>query len=250
MSPVVPRKFEWSVLNVIRNLQLRGKTRLLNTVVPRTGERLTTLFGQRLRLDLSDHIQRWIYFGSFEPTETALVRKWLQPGMTVVDVGANIGYYTLLSAHCVGQTGQVFAVEPSPYAYDKLRDAVETNGLQNVTTLMAALDNKCGTGFLYSPPRDNHSPSMLRSDHDDGVAVAVTTLEYCLSQWKLENIDLLKVDVEGFEPQVLQGAESALRVGRIRALLCELNDWWLRRAGWTAERLYDFRQIGDSPARL
>jgi hypothetical protein len=80
----------------LRPVYFRGKGRLLNLVVGDPGERVAHVAGNCMRLDLSEYIQRSIYFGCFEPRETRLVRRWLKPGMTCVDVGANVGYYTLL----------------------------------------------------------------------------------------------------------------------------------------------------------
>ena len=132
----------------------------------------------------------------------------------------------------------MFAVEPSPYAHSLLCAVLVRNALSQVATLRAALGSSPGEGVLYSPPSGNHSPSMVPSDHQDGVIVPVRTLDDCLKHWSVEQVDLLKMDVEGFEARVLTGAQSALRTDRIRAILCELNDWWLRRAGTSAEELY------------
>ena len=70
------------------------------------------------------------------------------------------------------------------------------------------------------------------------VLVPVKTLDACIREWGIEKIDLLKIDVEGHEPQVFQGAAAALAEHRIRAILCEFNDFWLRRVGSSAEQLY------------
>ena len=229
-----------SCVRVFRPLRFPGKARLLERFVPGKGERFANIFGSNMRLDLSDHGQRWIYFGTFERAETRLVKAWLRPGMTVVDVGANVGYYTLLAASCVGTAGRVFAVEPSPYAHNLLCEVVARNALAQVVTLQAALGSAAGEGVLYSPPAGNHSPSMVPSDRQRGTMVPVRTLDACLLSWGVDQVDLLKIDVEGFELQVLAGALDSLRAGRICALLCELNDWWLRRAGGSAEELYRF----------
>jgi hypothetical protein len=79
---------------------------------------------------------------------------------------------------------------------------------------------------------------MVPCDREDRVTVPLKTLGDCLAEWGVDKVDLLKMDVEGFEPQVLAGTRSALRAGRIRAILCELNDWWLRQAGGSAEELF------------
>ncbi len=225
-------------VGVLRPFHIRGKVRLLERLVPAMGERRARVFGANINLDLSDHIQRWVYFGGYEPQETTWVRKWLRPGMTVVDVGANVGYYTLLAASCVGPRGKVLAVEPSPYAYSRLRQVVSENRLAQVDTLQAALGNGTGEGVLYLPPLGNHSPSMVACDRTDRVTVPLRTLDDCLAEWHFDQLDLLKMDAEGFEPQVLAGARSALKAGKIRAILCELNDWWLQKAGSSAEELF------------
>jgi FkbM family methyltransferase len=227
-----------SVVSFLRPPSFRGKVRLLEALVPKTGERCANIFGSRIKLDLSDHGQRWIYFGGYERQETKWVTRWLQPGMTVIDVGANVGYYTLLAASCVGPTGKVFAIEPSPYAYARLKETVAANALSQVVTLQAALGSAGGEGVLYMPPSGNHSPSMVLCDQEDYWRVPLRTLDDCLEEWGLERVDLLKMDVEGFEPQVLRGARLALSTGKIRTLLCELNDWLLRRAGGSAEELF------------
>lgn len=227
-----------SLVRVFRPLRFRGKARLLEMFVPKTGERVAEVFGYRMRLDVADIIQRWIYFGNYEREETYWVKQWLRPGMTVVDVGANCGYYTLLATSCVGPAGRVFAVEPSPHLFSNLLAVVAGNALPNVIPLQAALGSAPGEGLLYPPPDGNNSPSMVRSGDETGLKVTVKTLDDCLQEWGVERVDLLKMDVEGFEPQILAGARSALRSGRIRAILCELNDVWLRRAASSAEALY------------
>jgi FkbM family methyltransferase len=226
------------LVRILRPLRLRGKVRLLEKLVPKTGERVGKISDLSIKLDLSDHIQRWIYFGGYEQPETRWVKRWLRPGMTVADVGANVGYYTFVAASRVGPDGRVFAVEPSPYAYDRLRQTVADNGLSQVVTLQAALGRVAGDGLLYLPRPGNHSATMVTCDGHDSVRVALTTLDECLKEWHVDHLDLLKIDVEGFEPEVLAGARSALNAGRIRAILCELNDWWLRRRGGTAQELF------------
>ncbi len=96
--------FDWLV-QLLRPFSFRGKYRLLTALIPKQGQREACIFGVRSTLDLSDLIQRFIYLGCYEPLETAAVRKVLRPGMTFVDAGANIGYFTWLAARLVGPTG-------------------------------------------------------------------------------------------------------------------------------------------------
>jgi hypothetical protein len=138
-----------TVVSQLRPFQFRGKGRLAELVIPRTGKRNAVIFGSRFSLDLSDYLQRHMYAGSFERVESAVVRKKLRPGMTFVDVGANVGYYTALAARLVGPTGAVFAFEPSDYAFPRLSTMIDTNGLTWVRAIKYGLANVPGEKLLF-----------------------------------------------------------------------------------------------------
>ncbi len=226
----------------LRPFQFRGKTRLVDLVSPREGERVADVFGYKTKLDLGDFMQRKICFNAFEPRETERVRAFLKPGMTFVDVGANIGYYTLLAASCVGSSaGRVIAFEPSPYAAERLEEAVRTNHIPHVRIFPVALGAVSTEQSLYVPLQPgNHTPTMLANAGGRPVTVAVRRLEDCLREASVDRVDLLKIDVEGFEPDVLRGAGDFLAQKKIGAILCEFNPFWLHRNGSSAEKLYDF----------
>jgi FkbM family methyltransferase len=227
--------------NLIRPIRFRGKARLLGPLSPRSGRREARVFGSRVTLDLSDYIGRSIYLGAYERRETALVSQRLKPGMTFLDVGANIGYFSLLAASRVGPSGRVVAVEPSPLAYRELVKAIEENTLP-IEPHQVGLGDAPGECTLYFPPVNfhNHSPTMV---HHEGagtpVRVTVARLDDCLDEWGLASVDLMKIDVEGYEPNVFAGAHCSLRSGRIKALLCEFNDVWLRAAGSSPQAVHD-----------
>jgi FkbM family methyltransferase len=229
-----------AVIDLLRPYHFRGKLRLLGSVAPTEGERAVQVFGYRVRLDLAEAIQRWIYLGAFEPQETALVRAWLKPGMTFVDVGANVGYFSLLAASLVGARGRVFAVEPSPYAHARIRATVEANRLRQVRAFQMGMSSAPGELTLYVQPEAAHfhSPTMSAASGGEPVTVPVGRLDACLDEWGVETVDLIKVDVEGHEPFVFEGAARVLSSGRIRAALVEFNDFWLRQQGGTPDSLY------------
>src|SRR5262245_59520326 len=111
---MLPVSIERLLMLAVRALPFwRGRWRLhdlvVRHVVPSSDIRPATSPGRPLTLRLDDRVQRNIYEGVYEPTETDAVRHYLRRGMTVVDVGAHIGYYTALAATRVGPTGQVFA---------------------------------------------------------------------------------------------------------------------------------------------
>src|SRR4029079_6897726 len=98
------------LISLLRPIWFRGKLRLLDPRTAKTGQRTAKVFGCKMNLDLSDLIQRRIYLGCYEPAETAFFRKILRPGHKVVDVGANVGYFTALAASLVGPGGAVVGI--------------------------------------------------------------------------------------------------------------------------------------------
>jgi len=107
--------------NLLRPVAFRGKYRLANALVPTTGVRRASVFGYQMELDLADYIQRSIYAGLWEVEETAQVRRILRRGMTCVDVGANVGYYTALAPRLVGEQGRCWRLSPEPHVLDDSR---------------------------------------------------------------------------------------------------------------------------------
>ncbi len=227
--------------HMLRPYPFRGKLRLLDALTPRAGQRSVRIFDTEMDLDLGDSIQRQIYLGAYEPRETALARAWLRPGMTFVDVGANVGYFTALAASCVGRSGRIFAIEPQPYAHERLAEMISRNALAQARTLWGGLSDAAGELPLYMPSEtaSEHNATMGPHANDRRISVPVKTLDDCMAEWGIERIDLMKVDVEGHEPKVFDGAAGALKAGRIQAVLCEFNDFWLRHAGGGAQELYD-----------
>ncbi len=225
----------------MRPYYFRGKARILSRIVQRNGIARARVNGVTFtELDLSDHIQWHVYCGLYEIDESRLVKQYIRRGMTIVDVGANIGYYTSLASRYVGAAGRVLAIEPSPYAYRKLRQLVTENHLHNVSTFPVALADVPGTAELRLEFESrNHAPTMLYVANSTATPVGVTTLDRVAQENGIRTIDLLKLDVEGYEPKVLAGASTLLASGSIRAILCEFNRRWLQTAGTSPETFWN-----------
>jgi FkbM family methyltransferase len=233
------KAFHELITSTLRPYPFRGKLRLLDALVPEYGVQSAQVFRALMQLDVKDPIQRNIYLGTYEPQETIWVEQWLKPGMTFVDIGANVGYFTALAARRVGSSGRLFAVEPQPHVYRKLRQMIEDNSLSQVTAICAGLSDAPGILPLFLPADACfNNATMVRHEGARSIEVPVKTLDTCLDEWGVERIDLLKIDVEGHEPSVFRGAASALAAGKIRAILCEFNDPWLRLAGSSAGELH------------
>src|SRR5215831_21394191 len=215
----------------IRPYNFRGKARLLHSLSSREGEREAEIFGYKIKLDLADYIQRSIYLGTFEPDESAQIKKYLKPGMTFVDVGANVGYYSLMAASLVGPRGRVLAFEPSPYAFARLKETIERNKLSQVHAVQLGLGDIANEARLFLPLPGNHSPSMVPNSGDRPITVGVRRLDDWLFEHEVDCVHLVKIDVEGFEPNVIKGAAKYISEGRVRAILCEFNGYWLERNG-------------------
>jgi FkbM family methyltransferase len=226
--------------SLLRPFNFRGKARLLHFLCPTDGIRSAHIFGYEVSLDLAKYIERSMYLGIFEPHETALIRSVLKPGMTVVDVGANVGYYSLMASAAVGDHGTIYALEPNPYSADCLQHTILKNKILNLFLSRAAVGDVDGEASLYiSNDPNKTSPSMVANQQTTAMRVPVTTLDAFAKASGIDRIDLLKVDVEGFEPNVIRGGAGLLAASRVRHILCEFNQHWLSRNQSSPRALFD-----------
>ena len=167
--------------------------------------------GGVIHVDTRSYIEWWIYmYGSFEGAAVDLLASVLRPTSVVVDVGANVGVFTLPFARIARE---VHAFEPNPSVRMRLEQNLSLNNLHNVVVNETALADAVGIAQLHAPTHANQGQSSLhpRDDLDQSVDCRVTTLDRYVEDVGLRSIDLIKVDVEGAEPLVLQGAIETLR---------------------------------------
>jgi len=184
-------------------------------------------FGYRLRLDVSrSDAHRLLYLeGERFIVERRLLSRLVRPGMRVVDVGANIGYYLLMFERFVGPAGSVVCIEPSPPNLEELERNVSANGLSNVMVHRVAVGGEEGTTGL----RDGINSGV--TDGEDGAyEVPLRTLDSLLD----EGVDFVKIDVEGYEAAVLQGAQQVLARDR-PVLFVEFHPHLVTRFGSSLE---------------
>jgi len=191
-----------------------------------------------------------VYGNYYEVAETELLKKIVKKGYTVVDVGANIGWYTLLSARIVGKNGKVVAFEPEPDNYALLKKSLEKNNFENVLLSDYCVSNMAGIRKLWLHGLNLGAHSTVRKISERAIDVEAVTLDSFLSKLEIQRVDLLKVDVEGAEPEVFEGAREYLLKRKIQNIFFEWN-----REVWTdKEKLlkklleyYDLFQIIQSP---
>lgn len=204
-------------------------------------------YGLRMEIIPRDIIGRSLYiYGMWEISGARFVQTLLRPGMTFLDIGANTGYYSLLASRLVGIAGAVHSFEPADAIRARLARNVAINRLTNVQVHPEAVTNTSGkTRFYVGTSADNHGISSILPDpRRKESAELVPTI--CLDEFRLRlperRIDLMKIDVEGAEPAVLEGAKSLLSEPGAPALLFESYDvvevaGMLEALGFTVRRL-------------
>jgi FkbM family methyltransferase len=212
-----------------------------------------------------DTIQRYIYyFGVWEPNVHAFLQARLRPGDTFVDVGANIGYFTLLGAKLVGPQGRVVAIEASASALGQLRANIARNRVEGIVRCVhAAASDSEGTATLYQGDYDNvGTASIIRASGRPSERVRSAPLDALLLSTEIFAARVIKIDVEGAEWLVLKGMESLLpRLQPNAEIVMEITPelgtadcivGLLANHGWNAYALmpYDSLENYLSPARL
>jgi len=186
--------------------------------------------------------------GEYEPHLTAAFERYCQPGMTVVDVGANLGYYALLAARLVGPSGRVVALEPNSENCRLLLSSLRLNGIEHVEVIPVAVD--VSTGWAYYSTHVGSNGGLI----DDGELLdrpGVVVPTFALDDIVTYPVDLLKMDVEGAEGRVVKGAQRIITRDR-PVVTTELKEEMLRRVSGTsvAEYLGWFEQRGYRAALL
>jgi FkbM family methyltransferase len=169
--------------------------------------------------------------GIFEPFETELVQIEIRPGDVVLDVGANIGYYTLMFARLVGPQGKVYAFEPDPENFALLEENVRLNGHGNVVLVNKAVSDKTGTGRLYLC-EDNQGDHRTYDSADGRPHVAIETVDLDrYFQTYSGRIDFIKMDIQGSEYAAIAGMKGLLkRLGHVK-LISEFWPFGLSKCG-------------------
>lgn len=177
----------------------------------------STVFGSTLRVDASDIVGKHIYyFGIWEPDLTQWIRSRLRPGDLFVDVGANIGYHSLLASRLVGDTGKVVAVEALPQTFGRLLCNLEQNAAHNVRTVNAAAWDKPERVKIFTRQEGPSGSTTLMAEWADQwhlerqLEIDAQPLSAILSPEEIQTARLIKIDVEGAEWHVISEMRSWL----------------------------------------
>jgi FkbM family methyltransferase len=202
------------------NRAFRSLTNSLNYRVP---VRTKLGNGMAVTVPWNDACGRAIWqCGYYEPDSVRLVEKLLRPGMVFLDLGANIGQYSLVASRGVGPGGQVHSFEPDPETFRWLTRNVRRNQLTNISLNQVALFDEAGKKELYlATPQDTGSNSFALPWTFSGETceVCCTRLDEYLKARRIDRVDVVKVDVEGAELPALMGGTEILFKSKHKPLL-------------------------------
>lgn len=199
--------------------------------------RVRTRYGFRYHADLGDWLGQYVYLtGGYEPATADLIARLLEPGDVFVDVGANSGFFTLLAASRVGPAGKVLSFEPLTAMRKRLVDNLALNGLGNVAVHTVALSNRRGENSFYEGPTGHKGLSSLRPIPNSAAMLKVPTMRLDDLDIAGVRIKLIKIDVEGAEQLVVEGATSILARDKPR-LIVEITEEYLKSYNHSASGL-------------
>ncbi len=182
--------------------------------------------GARLIVPTDDFIGAAVHgLGDLDPKVTWMVRKVLRPGDTALDIGANLGLVAMAMADAVGPTGRIEAFEPQPRFAALARRSAALNGYAHLTVHETALGRVDATVSLNIPADNKGRASIGRPEGDETIQVPQRDAGAVLEALAPGPVRLLKMDVEGYETEVVAGAEAWLRRNPPDAILFELNDY-------------------------
>ena len=185
-------------------------------------------------------------YGIHSKIDFEIFQKYVKKGDNVLDVGANIGYFTLMLAKLVGPTGKVFAFEPDPRNISLLKKNIETNGYQNVVVVPKAVSNvneKCTLFTSQSTFGQNRIYEPKKTKNQEYVPIESETIfldNFFMNNEKIENISFVKIDVEGAEKYVLEGMKNILSLNKNIKIFSEIDLDFLNDAGSSYTEMIEF----------
>lgn len=169
--------------------------------------------------------------GAWEPHVTKLIMESLEPGDVFVDVGANLGYFTIIASRLVGASGAVHAFEPAPLNYNYIIKNIQLNALKNVQLHKTGLWNCCSTKKLTIPPKFYGGARIDTAGEIEISCIALDDLALAPN--------LIKIDIEGAEIFALEGIRRTIDTHHPKIII-ELNRYWLKQNGFDPSAYIDF----------
>lgn len=203
------------------------------------GPRVIARRGLSIETDLRVDDVGWMLYsyGCLDYWDERMIRKLIRPGTICFDIGAHIGYYSLLMSKWVGPAGKVISFEPMPYTYSFLTANAQRNGARNIVAKQSAVGHQVGYVQMASAINQRLGWSSIADSGD--ITVSCTSVDAEVETNSLKTVDFIKIDVEGYELNVLRGAEETIKKLQPQ-IMFEVNDNALRRHSTDFAGLEDF----------
>ena len=244
----------------------KGRWRLTRMILPRIRElgaqigvaRVRTRYGFRFLCKLDDWLCQYVYLtGTYEPPTSQVIARLMRRGDFALDIGANVGYFSLLLASLASPKGHVFAFEPIPIVAEDLRRNIGLNEPICITVTQAAVCNQNGEQTIYEGPSDHRGISSLRSIENASQVLKVQGIRLDDHKPEFPHLRLVKIDVEGAEQVALEGMAELVEQYQ-PFIVIEFTDSFLRNfghstqslAGWFEQRGYTLYQITSDGLQL
>lgn len=170
--------------------------------------------------------------GLYDRSGTAFFKKYCKPGMTFLDIGANTGYFSAWAIGLMRGNGRIIAFEPDPEARRYLESTRDANGCSFMSVISLAASDTEGIAQLYKNEENRGDNRLWKSDdHSSPVNVQCASVDSVLRSLGIGSVDLIKMDVQGFEGHALRGMKETLKCSPNLILLTEFWPWGLAKAG-------------------
>lgn len=231
-------------LGISRNWSLPGKERLASWLIQQDREQgtqpfegITWLKNEPIALHIStgSYIEwKILAEGTYEPATGNLISLSLRPGFVAMDIGANIGVHTLRMARAVGESGRVISFEPMPHLQNKLQANIRLNRLDSIVETFAVAVSDAAGETKMSGSEDTFNQGTGRMDNHGETTVQVITGDSKVQELGLTQLDLIKIDIEGYEMKAIQGLAESIARFKPR-LLIEYDQAYWEKCGssWT-----------------
>ena len=197
-------------------------------------------YGLKMDLKPSDNwTDMRVYFNLKEPHIKRAISKYVKEGDTLIDVGAHIGYFSLLMAYFGGPSCRLYSFEPNPEVFTRLVQNVRNNTYnERVITVSAALSDEMGTKTFFVDDAGSNLGTFKPANDRKGkwLEIDVTTLDNIISEYSLSNVSFMKLDVEGAELSVLRGGKEFFKKNR-PVIVCEVSSRQYKLFGHTVQDL-------------
>jgi len=219
------------------------------------GTNVITIQGNKMHVDINDPDEKmrktWQAYCMdlvHEEYTTILFKQLVKRGDVVVDVGANIGYFTILAAKLVGESGKVFAFEPEPKNFSYLKKNIDLNQYENVFAYQKAVSNKNEIVDLYVCDYDSGHHTIKQGKGIEAyrkgkrgntkkIEVETVSLDTFLRD-KIDRLDIIKIDAEGAEPLILEGMKGLVLSNRNIKIFMEFFPLLIDSMGLNSQKLY------------